>query len=38
MSRRRGQSAPALPEHGTGEQALAVFESLQAMRKPLWTL
>ena len=38
MRRRRGQAAPTLPEHWTGEQALAVFECLQAMREHLWTL
>jgi len=37
MSRRR-EPAPVLPAHWTGEQALAVFECLQAMREHLWTL
>lgn len=37
MSGRRDQ-APALPAHWTPEQALAVFECLQALREQLWSL
>jgi hypothetical protein len=37
MTRRR-IAPPALPEHWTDEQALAVFEFLQALRENLWTL
>ena len=31
-------SASALPLHWTPEQALAVFECLQALREALWTV
>lgn len=37
MTRRRSPPQ-ALPDHWTGEQALAVFEFLQALRENLWTL
>lgn len=31
-------AVPIVPQHWTPEQALAVFECLQAMRQALWTL
>lgn len=31
-------AAPPLPKHWTPEQALAVFECLQALREQLWTM
>ena len=34
----RDAAAPALPTHWSPEQALAVFECLQAMRESLWAL
>ena len=30
------QTAPLIPRHWTPEQALAVFECLQALRQALW--
>jgi hypothetical protein len=30
-------AAPLIPQHWTPEQALAVFECLQALRQALWT-
>ena len=36
MTRRRNDPALRLPEHWSPEQALAVFECLQALRAALW--
>jgi hypothetical protein len=33
-----GKAAPLLPTHWSPEQALAVFECLQALRERLWDL
>lgn len=38
MTRRRSPPNLALPDHWTGEQALAVFEFIHALRENLWTL
>ncbi len=36
MNRRNPPGPFALPEHWTGEQALAAFELLHAVREQLW--
>jgi hypothetical protein len=38
MSARQSSAAPLIPQHWTPEQALAVFECLQAIRQALWEM